>query len=110
MLRQIPAQLQTVFQIYQKGHFLFSFSFSKIKYLQRPYKKKADPFAKDTGHGVRLGLVGEASSGENVLKGFSEGRTGCGNLIEIPGPTELAFLNFKGKRLFRTLMDGQKRH
>lgn len=73
--------------------------------MQRPYKKKADPFAKDTGHRVRLGPVGEASlrGGENALEGFSEGRKGCGNLMEIPTegllswPTELAFLKFKGK-------------
>lgn len=60
LLRLVPLQLQIVFQIYQKGHFLFFFSFQKIKYLQRLYKKKADPFSKDTEHRVRLGPMGEA--------------------------------------------------
>lgn len=34
------------------------------------------------------------------MKVSLRGKKGCGNLMELPEPTERAFLRFKGKRLF----------
>lgn len=64
-------------------------------------QKESKPFCK--GHRAQSETWsrgrGLLRGGGNALKGFSEGRKGCGNLMEIPGSTELAFLKFKGKWL-----------
>ena len=52
----------------------------------------------DTEQTVGLGPLGQASSGGgNMLsKAPLRESKGCGNLVEIPGPGDLAFLKFRG--------------
>lgn len=74
------------------------FLFKKLSICRNGTNKKAEPSAMDTEQTVGLGPLGQASSGVgNMLsKAPLRESKGCGNLMEIPGPAELAFLKFRG--------------
>lgn len=73
------------------------FLFKKLSICRDRTNKKADPSAVDTEQTVGLSPLGQASSGVNMLsKAPLRESKGCGNLMEIPGPAELAFLKFRG--------------